>query len=255
VIAGAVGRVAALGRATVPDQVYVAVRPRLEKLLGLQEPELAHLLRKKRGRWGRRFVDVGANWGSYSVLLGPRFARVDAFEPLTRCAAALRRYASSFGAKIAVHDCALSDRNATLPFLVPENDAVDRSGMSRITENPDPSAISIEAKTLDSFSFDDVDLIKIDVESHERQVIAGAAETLRRCRPTLVVEIEQRQFAEPLFERIAFIEHFGYRASFLKEGQVRDASEFVLERDQDPTNFNKRGRYINNFLFEPVAPA
>jgi FkbM family methyltransferase len=197
-------------------------------------------------------VDIGANWGSYTVLLESRFARVDAFEPLARCASALRRYAASFGVKIDVHDCALSDRNATVFFQIPQNDAVDRSGTSRVIESADPTAISIEAKTLDSFGFDDVDLIKIDVEAHERSVIAGAAETLRRCRPTLVIEIEQRQFSEPLVERIAFIEQFGYRTSFLRNGRVCDGREFVIDRDQDPANFDKRGRYINNFLFEPV---
>jgi FkbM family methyltransferase len=251
-ITSVVGRVATLTRATVPDQVYVAVRPRLEKLLGLQEPELGYLLRQNGGRTGRRFVDVGANWGSYTVLLAPRFAKVDAFEPLARCAAAIRRYASSFGAKIDVHEYALSHSNGMVSFLIPENDAVDHSGTSRVIESDEPSAISVEARTLDSFGFDDVDLIKIDVEAHERQVIAGAAETLRRCRPKLVVEIEQRQFAEPLVDRIAFVEQFGYRASFLRDGQVCDAKDFVIERDQDPANFDKRGRYINNFLFEPI---
>jgi FkbM family methyltransferase len=254
-IAGVVGRVARLTRATVPDQVYVAVRPRLEKILGLQEPELAHLLQARAKPWGRRFVDVGANWGSYTVLLGSKFARVESFEPLSHCAAALRRYAAAFKANIEVHEYALSDREETVSFLVPENDSVDRSRTSRIVDSIEASSIPVEAKTLDSFRFDDVDLVKIDVEGHERRVIAGAAGTIRRCRPALLVEIEQRQFSEPLAERIAYVESFGYRASFWRDGKKTDAAEFVVERDQNLANFDKRGRYINNFLFEPVAPS
>jgi hypothetical protein len=33
-----------------------------------------------------------------------------------------------------------------------------------------------------------LDLVKVDVEGHERDVLAGGAETLRRFRPTLVFE-------------------------------------------------------------------
>jgi FkbM family methyltransferase len=177
------GRAAAIARAGVPDHVYVAVRPRIERLLGLQERELSYLLQAKSpGR--RRFVDVGANWGSYTVLLAPSFAHTDAFEPIIRCAAALEKYAALRGGRIHVHPCALSDVNDTLALLVPEDGVVDASGRSRIVETGDSSTVDISARTLDSFGFDDVDLVKIDVEGHERSVIAGARETLLRCKPT-----------------------------------------------------------------------
>jgi FkbM family methyltransferase len=207
-------------------------------------------MRKNRGRWGRRFIDVGANWGSYTVLLGPRFDRVDAFEPLARRAAALQYYASSSGCAVDVHACALSDRNAGVPFLAPENEIVDLSGSARVVESAHPAAITIGARTLDSFSFDDIDFVRIGVDGHERSVIAGASATLRKCRPTLLVEMEQRHFDEPLGERIEFIERFGYRASFLRDGRSCEATELLVTRDQNAANLGKR-RYINSFLFEP----
>jgi FkbM family methyltransferase len=246
------GRAAAIARAGVPDHVYVAVRPRIERLLGLQERELSYLLQAKSpGR--RRFVDVGANWGSYTVLLAPSFAHTDAFEPIIRCAASLEKYAALRGGRIHVHPCALSDVNDTLALLVPEDGVVDASGRSRIVETGDSSTVDISARTLDSFGFDDVDLVKIDVEGHERSVIAGARETLLRCKPTLVVEIEQRHIVEPLMDRIAFVEALGYQASFVRGGCLVPLDKFDLERDQNVANVGKGDLYVNNFLFEPCS--
>src|SRR5262249_49779677 len=50
-------------------------------------------------------------------------------------------------------------------------------------------------------------LIKIDVEGMEREVLAGAAETIRRCRPFLYVEDERRDRSEALG---AFLHELGY---------------------------------------------
>ncbi len=156
---------------------------------------------------------------------------------------------------MAVHDCALSDRDGRVSLSVPMDTRVDRSGCARIGDLEAPGEVmplTIDARTLDSFGFDDVDFIKIDVEGHERNVLAGASETIRRCRPTLLVEIEQRHSDEPFGDRLAFFQSFGYRASYLKDGRFVAASAFVLERDQNVANLARRSSYINNFLFEAI---
>ncbi len=75
-----------------------------------------------------------------------------------------------------------------------------------------------ELRSLDSFGFERVSLVKIDVEGLEDDVLAGAAQTIRRNRPTMVVEImggHDYQTAGPeVRDRIdatrARIEAFGY---------------------------------------------
>jgi FkbM family methyltransferase len=250
-LATAAIRVAAIARARVPDYLYVAARAQVERVLHLQELELAYLTRHSARTSLRRFVDVGANWGSYSLLLAPQFTHVDAFEPVERCANALARYSETFGGSIRVHQCALSDREGTVPFFIPWRDDVDASSSSRVVSAGDPAAISVQAKTLDSFEFTDVDLIKIDVEGHEREVLRGAEETIRRCRPRLLVEVEQRHIDEPFANRIAAIEGLGYRATFVRDGSLAPMAELDLARDQDPTNIG-RARYVNNFFFDPL---
>jgi hypothetical protein len=46
-----------------------------------------------------------------------------------------------------------------------------------------------ELRTIDSFGFRKVSLIKIDVEGFEDDVIEGAKETIQRYHPILIVEI------------------------------------------------------------------
>ena len=47
-------------------------------------------------------------------------------------------------------------------------------------------------RRLDDLALGDVGFVKIDVEGHELAVLRGAAETLQRNRPPLLVEAEER---------------------------------------------------------------
>lgn len=46
----------------------------------------------------------------------------------------------------------------------------------------------VEARTIDSFGFDAVDLIKLDIQGAEYAALLGARETIRRHRPVILVE-------------------------------------------------------------------
>jgi Methyltransferase FkbM domain len=67
------------------------------------------------------------------------------------------------------------------------------TGTARIgAGGPGDQVLNVCLRTLDSladeFGLDRVDLIKIDVEGHERRVLDGATAILERFRPTLVIE-------------------------------------------------------------------
>jgi len=47
----------------------------------------------------------------------------------------------------------------------------------------------INLKTLDSFNFDQVDFMKIDVEGYERSVLNGGWQTIVRHRPHIMIEV------------------------------------------------------------------
>ena len=48
--------------------------------------------------------------------------------------------------------------------------------------------VEVEVRTLDSYEFEDVTIIKIDVELYEPMVLMGAQQTIRRCRPLICIE-------------------------------------------------------------------
>ncbi len=136
---------------------------------------------------GSVVIEVGAHIGTHTVPIarwtGPH-GRVYAFEPQRKIFRELH------------HNLALNG----LTNVVPLRFAVG-AGEPRIIEmNPatpgneagtgvgvggDPA----ELRTLDSFEFEAVSLLKIDVEHYENEVLDGALDTIRRNRPAVVLEI------------------------------------------------------------------
>ena len=72
---------------------------------------------------------------------------------------------------------------------------------------------------IDNYDFDDVDLIKIDVEGHEEYVIEGARNVIQSNKPILIVEIEQRHLKqiEEVFQSILKLNYKGF---FLENGNL-----------------------------------
>lgn len=100
-------------------------------------------------------------------------------------------------------------------------------------------------------------LIKVDVEGHELNVFKGSLETLKRVRPIIVFECEERHLSQTSINDVfRFFEPFNYSGYFYYEGQKYPIDEYDVEKYQ--TSLVRSGRkldtsYINNFIFEPNA--
>ena len=147
---------------------------------------------------GSAAIDVGASLGEWTVPLaravGPN-GRVLAVEPVLRSAAALEATLTANSLRQAqVARCAVGDHEGSAEIAVPiVTSARSDTGTARIgVVGPGHQTLSVCVRTLDSlageFGLDRVDLIKVDVEGHERRVLDGAASILERFRPTLVIE-------------------------------------------------------------------
>ena len=73
------------------------------------------------------------------------------------------------------------------------------------------AVVDVPCRTIDSYNFDDVDAIKIDVEGSELWVIEGAKDTIDRCRPSVQVEIVPKQCKQYGYDPQALYDFFASR--------------------------------------------
>ena len=124
-----------------------------------------------------KFIDVGANVGSYTVLAaGAVGSRVFAVEPIPTAFGSLRRNVelNGLGERVLCWQGGLSDRRTTLRFSS-ELDTVNHV----LAVDEDQPNIEVPVTTLDDLVGEDVPtVIKIDVEGHELPVLRGGQRVL-----------------------------------------------------------------------------
>lgn len=131
-------------------------------------------------------IDVGAHVGTWAVDLVRMFNMTICFEPIKDHRDCLNKNLSEAKNEYKIYDCALGDKyekEISLGYVTEGN-----SGTASIAaENAEYTA---EMRTLDSFEFDNIDYIKVDVEGFEMQFLKGAAETIKRTKPVINIEIK-----------------------------------------------------------------
>ncbi|MBI3380419.1 MAG: FkbM family methyltransferase [Aquabacterium sp.] len=201
-------------------------------------------------------IDVGANQGLYVHHLLPLVSQVIAFEPLPAMQAQLRRF---YADKIRLEPVALSRAPGRAQLRMPAgNPSWATMAQTNKLEMAQPDkaieTVDAEVRTLDSYDYRHVSLIKIDVEGNEEAVLEGAVATLRREQPNLIIEVEERHNAGSVQRVAQFLAALGYEGFYLLDGELKPLSTFDLARDQDIHNVGlqgKVGRYINNFIYVP----
>ena len=173
---------------------------------------------------GAVVLDVGANVGYYSLVaatvVGPE-GRVHCFEPVRaqflRLQENIRRNNLP---QVSAHNVALSDKPGTA--VISMDDPHNTGGASL---RPPPGNVAaretVSITTLDIFTSENplprLDVIKMDVEGFESYVLRGGAQTIRRFRPPVMIEIVdyiQRQAGssrKELYEFFAGLDYAPFR--------------------------------------------
>jgi FkbM family methyltransferase len=148
-------------------------------------------------------VDVGAHVGLHAIPYARRAqgrGRVYAFEPQARmadllcrnaevndCSAGVeifRRAAGHVdGAEVSLEDVICDGPNAGQPYRYEDARPFNYGGLRLGL-----GTRKVVMRTLDSFSFADVALLKVDAEGTEPLVLWGARDLIRRCRPLILYE-------------------------------------------------------------------
>lgn len=182
-------------------------------------------------------VDVGANIGFFSEPFSRWVTgrgRVLAFEPEQNNYSELLRWAAKrkFADRLVARRALVAETDGELPLaLNPDNPADHRIGEAGI-----PTATVRLDTVMQELGWPPVSLIKVDVQGAEERVLAGATETLRRNRPALMLEVDDRALhsfgssAEILLRQVLVM---GYRMHYVDKRGVRhvnDAEAISLQR-------------------------
>lgn len=191
-------------------------------------------------RPGMTFVDVGANYGLYTIVaaaaVGPN-GRVVAFEPQADLAALVSENAKNNKlANVTVKAFALgiAPGNATLYQTSRTNDGAAALRVSvdeRIFGKAVPVVVDSLSHVLDEWGGSSVDGMKIDVEGAELSVLKGAVSLLAKKQPEFIllecIDSHLRRFAASSEELLAFLWEFGYRSYCLFRGRWRHVSAYA----------------------------
>jgi len=181
-------------------------------------------------------LDVGANVGAYSVLLGQWVGptgRVFAFEPEPSAFQGLSRHVAMNGLDVIVHPIpvALSDHEGMARLVVSATAGEARIGGVVRAGRPDPPGTTTRVTTIDRFCAERgivPSFLKIDVEGLELAVLRGARDTIRR-RRNLHIFVEMHPSIWPMLgvtreDILAEIDRLGLVVESLIDGATPDAA-------------------------------
>jgi FkbM family methyltransferase len=171
------------------------------------------------------FLDVGANFGTHSILFASSGVKVLAFEPNAECRAYCSTVAALNGLSISWRDVALSDHDGEVNLVYPRTQtwlgviAADAPGaLSRSVDDVVTARVRLDVLDRHVAHLPEAAriLMKIDVEGSELAVLRGARSLLQRARaPRIIFETNQ---AAGRAELADFLAGFGYRIFILPFG-------------------------------------
>lgn len=211
---------------SLPDGLRMALDPRSliewELLFTGYEPEVRELLRRAL-RPGSTAIDVGANCGAHTLVMGRACAPglVVACEPNPVLRERLQaNVALNALANVEVVGWAVAGQGGPVALQVPR-DPVHTGGASLLPgvheQLHDAIQVEVEAVTLDQIAerlqLAHVDLVKVDVEGLEAAVLEGGRQLLARDRPVLSFEYTRPWWTaagRSLEAALAALESLGY---------------------------------------------
>ncbi len=207
-------------------------------------------------------VDIGAHKGGYLFWMHKSIkekGKIFAFEPQVKLYDGLRRIVALLKYKnVTIENLGMSSEEGEVSFFIP----LSKTGVSigarigHFNTGTQCEESKIQITTLDKYFYDRQifpDLIKIDVEGHEKQVLLGGINTLKSCKPKIIVECENRHLSETsMADVFKVLTDLGYSGYFFEHKKLKPVKEFNAEIHQDleKGKWWERKKYINNFIFE-----
>ena len=175
-------------------------------------------------------VDIGANIGKVTnTLFDMGWKKVTAFEPTPAIFAKLTE--NTKDKNVSLHNIGVSNKKGKLFFAMApwQEEQLTNQVVSPGFWNKKKWDIQkIKTVALDDLDLEHIDLLKIDVEGHERQVVKGAEKTIKKFKPIIVIEIS---FENKVFDKVISKDHGKALDILLSWGYTlytKDAHDCVL---------------------------
>ena len=227
----------------IPFNFYHKIRVKKYTKKSLPELSLIKFLCSTNGN----SIDVGANLGLYSFLISKYTKQLYAFEPNPYPLRYLKKLNKG---NTKIYPIAIGSVNDNVELFIPKNPKgwTSNGASLRQLNLGKGMKLKVACRTIDSFDFKNIELIKIDVEGCEQDVINGAINTIKRWLPNIIIENEIFHTNEPLSIINNLIE-LGYNAYYCKnEGElIKLDKQFNFKKNQlDPSKKDKN--YVQNFI-------
>jgi len=230
----------------IPPRLYYALRGRRELKKGEAELSILPFLIDPE----RNSVDGGANKGVYTYWLEQLSRHVYAYEPNPKMFKTLK---AGTGPKATVNFAALSDQAGEFALRIPKTarGKYSNQGASLNHDKVGDSygEVMVQTRKLDDEGLTNIGFLKIDVEGHEMAVLDGALETIKRDRPTLLIEMEQQHTGRAIEDDLKRVTDLGYRLLFLHKGVLNSGDAF--DGDKHHRKALTPQDYVFNFIFVP----
>ncbi len=162
-----------------------------------------HKYFKKYYKEGTNILDIGANIGTHTIILGKMVSQnniVYAFDPLYYDILEKNAKVNNLQDRVCVFSQGVGSKNEIIKVKV--YDRYQRKPFGQVSFaglNPNED-LKVEKEigiiSLDSLNLNNVSLIKIDVEGMELDVLKGGRETIKRNRPVIFIEILKPKLKE-----------------------------------------------------------
>jgi len=136
-------------------------------------------------------LDIGANIGNHTLVFSRYADTVYSFEPIPEIFSVLSRNIAQNGIEnVHAFNKALSDSCGRQVIYINREGNLGASSLHRKTGDTEEAVIdSVRGDDfLSESGIERVDLIKMDVEGHEFNVLAGLEHAISRCRPLVIME-------------------------------------------------------------------
>jgi len=144
----------------------------------------------------KNIIDIGANIGNHSLFFAKYIdcENIYAFEPFYKNIELFNINLSDYKDKCFLYTVALSNINGKMNLYNTEESNFGGFSLYQ-QEKSFKVAKDIDVIKLDHFNFNNITLIKIDVENHENEVLMGGKETILRNKPIIILENSYHYFS------------------------------------------------------------